>query len=74
MKEKVFSLSGDDFTVKTVTGLEVCKCKGKVVSLSDASKSHHHHHHSGWTRKEICQLTFSQQKSSLTCKAMICSP
>ena len=35
MKEKAFSLTGDDFTVKTVAGLEVCKCKGKVLSLSD---------------------------------------
>ena len=35
MKEKAFSLTGDDFTVKTVAGLEVCKCKGKVMSLSD---------------------------------------
>ena len=35
MKEKAFSLSGDDFTVKTVAGLEVCKCKGKILSLSD---------------------------------------
>ncbi|MCJ1274878.1 hypothetical protein MMC21_002676 [Puttea exsequens] len=35
MKEKAFSLSGDDFTVKTVAGLEVCKCKGKMLSLSD---------------------------------------
>lgn len=35
MKEKVFSLSGDDFAVKTVEGLEVCKCKGKVLSFHD---------------------------------------
>lgn len=35
MKEKAFSLTGDDFTVKTTSGLEVCKCKGKVVSVSD---------------------------------------
>jgi len=38
MKEKVFSLSGDDFTVKTVDGHEVCKCKGKVLSLHDKKK------------------------------------
>ena len=31
MKEKAFSLTGDDFTVKTVAGVEVCKCKGKGV-------------------------------------------
>ena len=35
MKEKVFSLTGDDFTVKTTAGVEVCKCKGKVLSISD---------------------------------------
>jgi hypothetical protein len=35
MKEKVFSLSGDDFTVETVDGTKVCKCKGKVMSISD---------------------------------------
>ncbi|CAK4033717.1 Hypothetical predicted protein [Lecanosticta acicola] len=33
MREKVFSLSGDDFTVTTIQGMEVCKCKGKVMSL-----------------------------------------
>lgn len=38
MKEKVFSLSGDDFTVKTVDGMEVCKCKGKVISARDKKK------------------------------------
>lgn len=36
MKEKVFSLSGDDFSITTVSGLSVCKCKGKVLSISDA--------------------------------------
>jgi len=35
MKEKAFSLTGDDFTVKTVAGVEICKCKGKVMSISD---------------------------------------
>lgn len=35
MKEKVFSLSGDDFTVKTAEGMEVCRCKGKVLSVRD---------------------------------------
>lgn len=38
MKEKVFSLSGDDFTVHTVDGLQVCKCKGHVLSLRDSKK------------------------------------
>ncbi|EMC91267.1 hypothetical protein BAUCODRAFT_320234 [Baudoinia panamericana UAMH 10762] len=38
MKEKVFSLSGDDFTVKTVDGLEVCKCHGKMISARDKKK------------------------------------
>lgn len=33
MKEKVFSLTGDDFTVSTVEGQSVCKCKGKMLSL-----------------------------------------
>ena len=61
MKEKVFSLSSDDFTVKTVNGLEVCKCKGKVVSLSDASKFCRHRH-LGWTRKENSQLTSLNRK------------
>lgn len=40
MKEKVFSLSGDDFTVKTVEGREVCKCKGKVMSVRDKKSKH----------------------------------
>lgn len=35
MKEKAFSLSGDDFTIKTANGTEICKCKGKVLSISD---------------------------------------
>ena len=38
MKESVFSLSGDDFAVKTTDGLEVCKCKGRVVSIRDKKK------------------------------------
>ncbi|KIW39399.1 uncharacterized protein PV06_09170 [Exophiala oligosperma] len=38
MKEKVFSLSGDDFEVTTVSGLHLCRCKGKVFSLSSAKK------------------------------------
>ena len=35
MKEKAFSLTGDDFTIKTVAGMEVCKCKGRLLSISD---------------------------------------
>jgi uncharacterized protein YxjI len=35
MKEKAFSLSGDDFTITTANGTPVCKCKGKVLSISD---------------------------------------
>jgi hypothetical protein len=35
MKEKAFSLSGDDFTIKTANGAEICRCKGKVLSISD---------------------------------------
>jgi hypothetical protein len=38
MKEKAFSLTGDDFIVKTVAGLEVCKCKGKILSISDKKR------------------------------------
>ena len=38
MKEKVFSLTGDDFSVKTTDGIDVCKCKGKVVSVRDKKK------------------------------------
>ncbi|KAK3116279.1 hypothetical protein LTR53_003531 [Teratosphaeriaceae sp. CCFEE 6253] len=38
MREKVFSLSGDDFTIRTVDGLDVCKCKGKMVSARDSKK------------------------------------
>jgi len=35
MKEKAFSLSGDDFIITTANGTPVCKCKGKVLSISD---------------------------------------
>ena len=35
MREKAFSLSGDDFSVKTANGAEICRCKGKVMSISD---------------------------------------
>lgn len=33
MKEKILSLSGDDFTITTTDGSPVCMCKGKVFSL-----------------------------------------
>lgn len=39
MREKVFSLTGDDFYVRTVDGLDVCLCKGKVFSISDAKRA-----------------------------------
>lgn len=38
MKEKVFSLSGDDFTVKTVDGADILKVKGKAISMRDKKK------------------------------------
>ncbi|TKA21673.1 hypothetical protein B0A50_08762 [Salinomyces thailandicus] len=42
MKEKVFSLSGDDFTVKTVDSgdqvHDICTCKGKAISARDKKK------------------------------------
>ncbi|KAI6801497.1 hypothetical protein KC332_g6838 [Hortaea werneckii] len=41
MKEKVFSLSGDDFTVKTADEgnvTDVCQCKGKAISARDKKK------------------------------------
>ena len=28
-------MTGDDFTIKTTAGVEVCRCKGKVLSISD---------------------------------------
>jgi len=34
IKEKVFSLSGDSFTVKTVDGRDILQVKGDVLSLS----------------------------------------
>jgi uncharacterized protein YxjI len=34
IKEKVFSLSGDSFTVKTVDGRPIVQVKGEVLSLS----------------------------------------
>lgn len=38
MKEKVFSLSGDDFTVQTVDETPILKVKGKAVSMRDKKK------------------------------------
>lgn len=35
VKEKIFSWSGDDFTVNDVTGKPYCKVKGKVMSMRD---------------------------------------
>lgn len=33
MKEKMLSLTGDDFTISTAEGTPVAKCKGKMISL-----------------------------------------
>lgn len=38
LKERVFSLSGDDFTVRTAEGQDVLKVKGKFISLRDSKK------------------------------------
>lgn len=38
MKEKVFSVSGDDFVVKTTEGHEILRCKGKMMSMHDSKK------------------------------------
>lgn len=38
MREKVFSLTGDDFTVRTVDGVDVMKCKAKLVSIHGKKK------------------------------------
>ncbi|KAF7193977.1 Protein LURP-one-related 10 [Pseudocercospora fuligena] len=38
MKEKVWSLSGDDFTVQTVEGAHIMKVKGKLVSIHNKKK------------------------------------
>lgn len=38
MTEKVWSFSGDDFTIKAVNGEPVCTCKGKVMSMRDRKK------------------------------------
>lgn len=41
MKEKAFSFA-DDFTIKTASGVELFKCKGKILSISDKkSKAPH---------------------------------
>lgn len=33
MKEKIMSLSGDTFTIKTADGIDVLKCQGKTFSV-----------------------------------------
>lgn len=33
MQERAISFTGDDFSIKTVNGIDVCKCKGKLMSL-----------------------------------------
>ena len=38
LKEKVFSLTGDDFTVRTAEGQDIVKVKGKMISLRDKKK------------------------------------
>ena len=38
LKEKVFSISGDDFTVRTAEGQDIVKVKGKLISLRDSKK------------------------------------
>jgi hypothetical protein len=35
LKEKVFSLSGDTFSVKDANGAAVVNCQGKTFSLTD---------------------------------------
>ncbi|KAK5173593.1 uncharacterized protein LTR77_002274 [Saxophila tyrrhenica] len=38
LKEHVFTLSGDDFTVKTAEGLDILQVKGKAFSIRDQKK------------------------------------
>lgn len=38
MREKMLSLTGDDFTVKTVDGMDIMQCKAKLVSMHDKKK------------------------------------
>lgn len=38
LKEKIFSLTGDDFTVRTAEGADILKVKGKLISLSNKRK------------------------------------
>ncbi|KAF2434853.1 hypothetical protein EJ08DRAFT_581425, partial [Tothia fuscella] len=35
LKEKAFSFSGDDFTIRTANGVDICRCKGTFLSISD---------------------------------------
>ena len=38
LKEKIFSLTGDDFTVKTADGADILKVKGKMISMHGKKK------------------------------------
>jgi len=42
MKEKAFSLSGDDFSVKDANGVTVLKVHGKSLSLQDKKGEYLH--------------------------------
>ncbi|ORX84150.1 DUF567-domain-containing protein [Anaeromyces robustus] len=33
LREKIFSLSGDDFSIKDINGVEYLRCKGKALSI-----------------------------------------
>jgi len=35
LREKIFSFSGDDFTIKDINNIEYFKCKGKVFTFHD---------------------------------------
>ena len=38
MKEKVFSITGDDFTVRTAEGQDILKVKGKYITIHGSKK------------------------------------
>lgn len=38
LRERVFSFTGDDFTVQTADGTPICKCKAALVSLRGKKK------------------------------------